>query len=171
MLMARRGWFLRIAKGTGLAVLLCIAFGVVLFLRGPMCWTCGATGRIRSVECTDCEGTGATRELSISVRRMIGCGRGPSEPLRLVVSRNGDSIFECDPNLVPVCFWFAMGLFVAGALVVGLRADVCPLCRGEGRLVLEVISPDGRTRIGEVPCPACEGWGALTSLDRWIAGL
>ncbi len=72
----------------------------------------------RCTPCDECQGTGRTYGLIVGLRRNLGCGTGPVDPLRLYVRSGGTDLLECDPLLVPACFWLIVGLAVLG---VGLR--------------------------------------------------
>jgi hypothetical protein len=126
------------------------------------------TGR-RIIDCPECEGTGRPGPLAIHLRRVISCGKGPADPWRLVVRRNGVNLLECDPILVPVFFWLGLGVLTFVGLIAGLRGGLCPLCKGEGRILLEIRRPGRQVRLSEGRCAACEGKGIVTRIDRWVA--
>jgi hypothetical protein len=116
--------------------------------------------------CRDCLGSGQGRQLHLRLYRWGG------DPWRLALVRNGENLWEGDPTAIPVLSWLGAGVVVFIGLVLGLRrGGVCPLCAGEGTLLLEVEPPGKPAKRREVSCPACEGRGELTRLDRWLAGV
>jgi hypothetical protein len=174
--MDRSRFGLRLLQGAGLFLLAIAAFCGLLFLRGPWCWDCRGRGAIveRDSEriCPECSGTGLGRHLSLYLYRTMGfCIRQDDGPWRLILARNGVKLWEGDPIALPVLGWLGAGVVTFIGLVVGLRGGVCPLCAGEGTFLLEVEPPGRPAKVREVSCPACEGQGNLTRLDRWLAGV
>lgn len=173
--MARRRALLRLAQGAGLLGLM--LFGIVVFflLRGERCWTCGAAGvRVSqgvAIPCPDCHGTGSSRSLTMTLKSE-GCYWEYLPGLRgqLVVSHEEEEILRLDLYYLPFTLWSAVTLGAAGVLVVGLTSRPCPLCSGEGRLMIEVALPSRPTHPRKICCAACRGSGQATALDRWLVG-
>ena len=104
--------------------------------------------------------------------RSEGCSWDYLPDLRgqIVVSHQEEEILSFDLYYLPFTLWSAVALGAAGALVVGLSSRPCPLCSGEGRLLIEVSLAPESTRLSKVCCDACDGSGRATALDRWVVG-
>lgn len=164
-----RLWF-AVLKGSGLSLMAVLSLGLALFLRGSWCWNCRGNGvRAESgVEsaCPDCLGSGWGSHFYLRVYRNAW-----SERPCVALVRGGRDLWEVDLHAMRSRGWHGAGIAVAIGLVVGLRGGACPLCARQGRIVLEVESPGKQPDRRSVECPACEGRGSLTRLDRWLAGV
>ena len=174
--MGRRRFCLGLLQGSGVALLLFAAFCGLLFLRGPGCWSCMGTGgfiqgKDRGI-CPDCEGSGLGRHLNIHLYRTTGFCVGQEDgPWRLIVARQGVNLWESNLLILPALTWLGAGVAALIGLIMGLRGGDCPLCDSRGTLLLEVEPPGRPPKCRTVACPACEGKGRLTRLDRWLAGV
>lgn len=161
-------FYLGLAQGAGLSVAAFVVLCGLLFMRGPWCWSCRGTGgsaeKDYSWTCPDCQGSGQGRHLSLRLDRTGSFSR-------LIVTRDGEDLWDGDPQALPALVWLGAGVATLIGLVVGLRGGACPLCAERGTLLLEVEPPGRPPKCRTVECPACEGRGALTWLDRWLAGV
>jgi hypothetical protein len=164
--MDRRRLSVALLKGAALSLLAVLALFAGLLLRGPWCWSCKGTGGYQDAEsfCRDCSGSGVGSHLNIQLRNH-------RDSVHVILVRHGEIRWEGDLTDLPAVAWMGAGAAVLVGLFVGLKALACPLCARQGVLLLEVEPPGRAPKPRTVECPACEGKGRLTRLDRWLAGV